>query len=151
MNAAAALKASPLFRGFTDTGLQIIAGISLERTFPQGVPLFVENAAADALLVLVSGRVKLASKAKSGEEVPLGELGPGDYLGELSLIQPGQRLCTATALTPVSALEIRHADFQKLLGSKPQACLKLLMAVVSLFGEKVADNRDALKALLTKP
>ncbi len=145
-----ALKACPLFRGFTDTGLQIIAGIGTERQFPKGVPLFVENMVGDSMLILADGRVRLSSKAPSGEEVSLGELGAGDYLGELSLIQQGQRMCTATALTPVSAIELRHADFQKLLAQKPQACLKLLMGVVSLFGQKLVDNREVFRSLLAR-
>jgi CRP-like cAMP-binding protein len=151
MQVAAALKASPLFKGFTDTGIQIIGAIAAPRSYPQGVPLFAESMLADALIVIGEGTVRLTSKDKSGEEIPVGDLGPGDYLGELSLIQPGQRLCTATATSAVSAFEIRHADFQKLLATKPQACLKLLMSVVSRFGQKVADNKELLKSLLTKP
>jgi CRP/FNR family cyclic AMP-dependent transcriptional regulator len=145
-----ALKACPLFRGFTDTGVQIIAGICTERAFPKGVPLFVENMVGDSVLIIAEGRVRLSSKAPHGEEVALGELGPGDYLGELSLIQQGQRMCTATASSAVNAVEIRHADFQKLLAQKPQACLKLLMGIVSLFGQKLVENRESFKALLAR-
>ena len=54
------------------------------------------------------------------------------------------------AASAVTAVEIRHADFQKLLAQKPQACLKLLMGIVSLFGQKLADNRENLKALLAR-
>ena len=90
----------------------------------------------------------LSAKNKLGTEVTLGEIGAGDYLGELSLITPGQRMCTATATTSVRALEIRQADFQKLLTTKPQACVKLLMGIVAKFGQKVADNKDALRSLL---
>ena len=150
MNAVATLKSCPLFKDFTDTGLQIVAAICAERTFPQGVPLFVESMMADALLIVAEGKVRISSKSTRGEDVALGELGPGDYLGELSLLQQGQRMCTATALSPIKALEVRHADFQKLLAQKPQACLKLLMGIVTQFGQKVVDNRDALKTLLSK-
>jgi len=52
--------------------------------------------------------------------------------------------------TAVTAYEIRQADFQKLIALKPQACIKLLMAIVSAFGQKVVDNKDALRSLLTK-
>jgi CRP/FNR family cyclic AMP-dependent transcriptional regulator len=145
-----ALKATSLFKGFTDTGLNIIAGIAQQRTFPKGTPLFVESMVADSLLVLVEGQVALTIKNTGGTEVSVGELGPGDYLGELSLIQQGQRMCSATAQSPVTALEIRHADFQKLLAAKPQACLKLLMGIVSLFGQKVIENKEAFKSLLPK-
>ena len=144
----AALKASPLFAGFTDTGLTILAGITAPHNYPQGTPLFVENMMSDSLLVIVEGRVTLSAKNKLGTEVTLGEIGAGDYLGELSLITPGQRMCTATATTSVRALEIRQADFQKLLTTKPQACVKLLMGIVARFGKKVADNKDALRSLL---
>jgi CRP-like cAMP-binding protein len=147
------LKACALFRGFTDTGLQIIATIATERTFPKGVPLFAENMVADSMLILTSGRVKVTAKNEAGADVPLGtELGPGEVLGELSLILPSQRMCTATATatTGVTAIELRHADFQRLLAQKPQACVKLLMAIVAGFGQKVQDTRGALKQLLPR-
>lgn len=150
MAAVDTLKASPLFKGFTETGLQILAGIAHERAFPKGTPLFVENMLGDSAFILARGTVKLTAKNADGEEVPIGELGSGDYLGELALIQQSQRLCTATAASEVSAVELRHSDFQKLLAQKPQACLKLLMNVVSLFGRKVSDNREAFRALLPK-
>lgn len=150
MGPVAALKACPLFKGFTPAGLEILAQIANERKFASGVPLFAENAVGDSLLVLAQGRVKLTMKNKAGEQAALGELGPGEHLGELSLIRQGQRMCTATALTPVVAIEIRHADFQRLLGQKPQACVKLLMGIVSTFGQKVMDNRDNLRALVER-
>ncbi|MFL5318975.1 MAG: cyclic nucleotide-binding domain-containing protein [Myxococcaceae bacterium] len=150
MPAVDVFKTCALFKGFTDTGLQILASISTERHFPQGVPLFVENMVGDSLLILSTGRVRLTSKNKTGEEIPVGDAGPGDFLGELALIQQGQRMCTATATAQVSAWEIRHQDFQRLLGQKPQACLKLLMNIVSAFGQKITDNKDTFKLLLTK-
>jgi CRP-like cAMP-binding protein len=144
----AALKASPLFRGFTDTGLTILASICVQRSYPAGSPLFVEAMVSDSMLVLVDGRVALTSKGSRGESLSMGEVGHGDWLGELALISPGQRMCTATALTPVWAYELRHTDFQRLMGQKPQACIKLLMSICTSLGQKVVDNRDALKSLL---
>jgi len=140
-----------LFKDFTDTGLQIIAGIATERNYPKGVPLFVENMVADSMLILTAGRVKLTARNGAGGETPLGtELGPGEVLGELSLIQPGQRMCTATAASGVTAIEVRHADFQRLMAQKPQACLKLLMAIVASFGQKVQDSRGVFRQLLPR-
>ena len=150
MASVASLKACALFKGFTDTGLQIIAGIATERSFPKGVPLFVENMVADSLLILVDGKVRLTVKTNANDEVPVGEMSAGDYLGELSLIHQGQRMCTATATAQVLAVEIRHTDFQKLLAQKPQACIKLLMGIVSMFGQKVMESREAFKSLLAR-
>lgn len=147
MQAVDALRACPLLQGFTDTGLGILAGICTARSYPQGTPLFAENMVSDSLLVIADGKVALTSKSERGE-LPMGELGPGDWLGELSLIQTGQRACTATATSAVSAFEIRQADFQKLMATKPQACMKLLMAICTQFGQKVLANKDALKSLV---
>ncbi|MBK7863425.1 MAG: cyclic nucleotide-binding domain-containing protein [Archangiaceae bacterium] len=144
-----ALKASPLFAGFTDTGLTILAGITAPHNYPAGTPLFVENMVSDCMLIIVEGKVALTTKdPHGGGDLQLGELGPGDWLGELALISTGQRMCTATATSTVKALEIRQADFQKTLALKPQACIKLLMSIVTRFGQKVADNKDALRSLL---
>lgn len=150
MDLVETLKACPLLKGFTDTGLHILAGIATERTYPKGVPLFVESMVGDSMLLIASGKVRISAKNAGGEDVLLGELGPGEILGELSLVQQGQRLCTATAVSGVTALEIRHGDFQKLLTQKPQACLKLLMGIVASFGQKIADNREAFRALLPR-
>lgn len=150
MASAAALKASPLFKGFTDTGLSILAGIAVDRAFPKGGALFVENADGDSMFVIVSGSVRISAKNPAGQEVVLGEVGAGDSLGEIALLQAGPRMCSAVALAEVAAIEFKGPDFQKLMASKPQACIKLLMAIVSQFGRKLADNRDALRSLLPK-
>lgn len=148
MAVADVLRACPLFKGFTDTGIAILAGIAVERSFPAGSPLFVENMVADTLIIIDEGEVSLSARGPGGEDVPLGELGPGDSLGALSLISQGQRMCSATARTDVSAVELRHNEFQKLLAQKPQACLKLLMNVVADFGQRVQENKESMRALL---
>ncbi len=148
MTAAEVLRQCALLSGFTDTGIGILAGISHAKSYPPGSPIFAESMVSDSMLVIGEGRVALSARGERGD-TSLGELGPGDWLGELALINPGQRQCTATAATAVSAFEIRQVDFQKLMLSKPQACMKLLMAICTSFGGKVAANREALKALVT--
>jgi CRP-like cAMP-binding protein len=150
MEAVTALRASPLFQSFTDTGIAILAGICTSRSYPAGTPLFVENMVSDSLLIVAQGRVALSTKSDRGD-LPLGELTGGDWLGELSLINTGQRMCTAMAVTTVSAFEIRQADFQKLTVTKPQACMKLLMNICTSFGIKVQANREALRSLVSRP
>jgi CRP-like cAMP-binding protein len=150
MEAASALKACPLFKDFTEVGIQIFAGIAVPRAFPKGATLFTEGRPSDSLLIVGQGTVRLSAKSSTGEDVTLGEVGTGEPLGELALVQKGERLCSAQASTDVSALEIRYADFQKLMAQKPQACLKLLMGIVAHFSQKTRDNREALKSLVGK-
>lgn len=149
MTAAEALRGCGLLSGFTDTGIQILAGICSAKSYPAGSMIFAESMVSDAMIVIGEGKVALSTKGERGD-LPLGELGPGDWLGELSLINPGQRMCTATATAAVTAYEIRQSDFQKLVATKPQACMKLLMAICTQFGAKVAANRDALRSLVAR-
>jgi CRP/FNR family cyclic AMP-dependent transcriptional regulator len=150
MAAADVLRGSALFRGFTETGIQILASIAVERAFAAGSPVFLEDAVSDALLLIGEGQVGLSAKNASGDAASLGEVGPGDSLGALSLVSPGRRMCSATSLSRVSAVEIRHADFHRLLGQKPQACLKLLMNVIADFGQRLQENREGLRSLVGK-
>jgi CRP/FNR family cyclic AMP-dependent transcriptional regulator len=150
MEVAAALKACPLFKDFTDVGIQIFAAIGVPRAFPKGSALFVENRPGESLFIIGDGTVRLSARNTAGDDVTLGDVGAGESMGELALLQKSERLCTATAMTDVKAVEIRHADFQKLTAQKPQACMKLLMGIVTHFSQKVRDNRDAMKSLVGK-
>jgi CRP/FNR family transcriptional regulator, cyclic AMP receptor protein len=150
MEVVEALKECPLFKDFTEVGLQIFAGIAVARAFPKGSALFLENRPGESLFILGEGTVRLTARNTAGEEVTLGDVGAGEPLGELALLQKSERLCTATAVTDVTAVEIRHADFQKLTAQKPQACMKLLMGIVNHFGVKVRENREAMKSLVGK-
>lgn len=150
MSAVSVLKVCPLFKGFTDTGLGIIASAFKERSFAKDSVLFEEDAPARSMLILGSGRVALRTQAPSGEEIALGEMGPADYLGELCLVQTGRRMCTAVAVEPVSAWELGHGDFQELLAQKPQAGTKLLLAVFRQFAAKLSENRELLRAAVQR-
>jgi CRP/FNR family cyclic AMP-dependent transcriptional regulator len=151
MEVEAALKACPLFKDFSEVGIQIFAAIGVSRAFPKGAALFQEGRAGESLFIVHEGSVRLSAKSPTGGEVSLADVGAGEPLGELALVQKGERLCTATALTDVLAVEIRHADFQKLTAQKPQACVKLLMSVIFHFTQKVRDNQGAMKSLVGKP
>ncbi|HZZ83678.1 MAG TPA: cyclic nucleotide-binding domain-containing protein [Anaeromyxobacteraceae bacterium] len=149
MTVPEALKRCALFKDFTDAGLQIFAGISRERSVAPGTPLFAESAAGEALLVLRSGTVKLSHKG-SGGEWPLGSAGAGDHLGALGLLAPSHRLCTAVAETACEVLELRQADFLRLQAQKPQACLKLSLAIAADLARRMDDAREPLREALER-
>lgn len=142
------LEAAPLFRGFTETGLQIIGSIAQVKRLPVGSPLFVENMIGDSLYVLSEGRVRLSARNAHGAEVVLTELGAPESLGEAALLRPGPRQCSAIAATEVEIVEIARRDVAILQRTKPQACLKLMMGVVELVGERLRAAEPELKQFL---
>jgi CRP-like cAMP-binding protein len=146
MTALEALQRSALFRDFTETGLKIFASISQEKSIPLGAPLFAENMVGESLFIVKSGTVRVTQRTPDGER-EIGVLGPGEHLGEMALLARTVRLVSAVAATPVEVLEITHRDFVRLQPQKPQACLKLAIAIGADLAGRVAELREQLRAL----
>ena len=149
MTAVEALQKATLFREFTVTGLKIFAAIAQEKVVPAGSPIFVENMVGESLFIVKSGTVKITQKAADGDR-ELGTAGPGDHLGELALLGKGVRLVSAVASTACEVLEISQRDFVKLQPQKPQACLKLALAIGQDLAQRVAESRELLRELAAK-
>jgi CRP/FNR family transcriptional regulator, cyclic AMP receptor protein len=142
------LKGSALFKNFTDTGLAIVASVAQPKQVPAGTPLFVENMIGDGLYVIALGKIRLSVRGPHGQDVMLAALGPNDSLGEAALLRAGPRLCSATAEVQSSVIEISRRDIAMLQRTKPQACLKLMMGVVDLIGERLRGADPEFKQFL---
>jgi CRP/FNR family cyclic AMP-dependent transcriptional regulator len=141
------LQRCSLFKDFSDTGLKIFATIATEKAVPAGAPLFAENMVGDSMFIVKSGTVRITSR--SGEsEGTLAILGPGEHLGELALLARSVRLVSAVAETPCELVEITQRDYYRLQPQKPQACLKLALAIAADLALKLAEGRDALRSLV---
>ena len=148
MSNASVLKSCSLFRGFSDAGLAMMEKIARERSIPAGSPIFVESMVGESLFVIKAGVVELSLKAVSGKDVKLDRLAPGETFGELGLLIGGHRMVTATAGTACELIEINRRDFAKLQKQKPQACLKLMLAIVDQVGKRLTASREHLRPLL---
>jgi CRP/FNR family cyclic AMP-dependent transcriptional regulator len=149
MTAVEALQKASLFKDFTETGLKILATIAQEKAIPAGSPLFVENMVGDSLFIVKSGTVRLTQKTADGER-ELGVVGAGEHLGELALLAKSVRLVSAVAATPCEVLEFSQRDFARLQPQKPQACLKLALAIAADLAARVAETRDLVRELASK-
>lgn len=98
----------------------------IRRTYARGHALFHEHGAADRVLVLLSGFVKLSRLSEDGREVILAIRGPGDLIGEQSAVDGQPRSATATALDQVTALVLPGRDFVGLLEREPRIALVVL-------------------------
>jgi CRP-like cAMP-binding protein len=103
----------------------------VSRRYARGTALFHEGQAAERVLVLLSGTVKLSSLSEDGKEVLLALRGPGDLLGELGMLDGEPRSATAIALDEVEALVMPAADFRSFLEKHPRATLRILEMLAS--------------------
>lgn len=149
MTAVEALHLCPLFKDFTETGLKIFGAIAQEKAVPAGIPLFVENAVGDTLFIVKSGTVRITQKTAEGER-ELAIVGAGEALGALGLLAKSVRLVSAVAHTQCEVLEISQRDFTRLQPQKPQACLKLAVAIAADLVARVAESRELVKELTAR-
>jgi len=141
-----ALQACSLFKEFTETGLRIFATIAVEKSVEAGAPLFAEGMAGESLFIVAAGKVRVTQKDARGER-ELAVLGPGEHLGALGLLARSTRLVSAVAAVPCEVIELAQRDFARLQPQKPQACLKLALAIAAEVAGRAAENREQLREL----
>jgi CRP/FNR family cyclic AMP-dependent transcriptional regulator len=96
------------------------------RGYSADVTLFHEGDDAGPVIVLLKGRVKIATVSATGREAIIAVRGPGDLLGELSAIDGAPRSATVTTLEPVEALLLAGSAFASLLERRPHIALVIL-------------------------
>jgi CRP/FNR family cyclic AMP-dependent transcriptional regulator len=120
----AALRSVPLFQGMSDRSVQSIAELAADASFAAGAILVREGDPGDSFLIIREGS---AMVEQGGSTVR--ELGNGDFLGEISLIDGRPRTATVTASKPVDAWTIDRAGFTRLMDEYPSVRYELLNAL----------------------
>ena len=130
---ADALSAVPLFGGLDEDGLEgLIRGMRV-RKFRRGETVFHVGDPGDALFIVMSGSIKITLPADSGDEAILATLRPGDFFGELALLDGAPRSATAIAIEPTETYILPRERFRDLIATEPimrEALLATLAAEV---------------------
>ncbi|MDQ2983401.1 MAG: cyclic nucleotide-binding domain-containing protein [Actinomycetota bacterium] len=108
------LKEVPLFANCSDRGLATLASITDEVDLQEGKELTHEGDLGREFFVIVDGT---ADVRVGGEKVQT--LGPGDFLGEIALVEHTPRTATVVATSPIQVLVIRDQEFRGLLEKHP--------------------------------
>ena len=145
MNNTQLLLGTMLFKGNSKEKIEHILELFQEREIKANATIFMENMPAEALYIIKSGTVRVSMMAGEGEEMGLLLLGPGEFFGELSLVQETNRLVTARAETPAEVLLITRKDFQTLIELEPRIAAKALMIITKLLAMRIRTNQERLK------
>ncbi len=121
------LQQCALFAHVEPVGLRVLAGAMVRRRFRRNEVIFHQGDPGDALHVVATGAVKIVLPSPEGDEAIIATLRPGDFFGELALLDRAPHSATATAVEPVETMSLARAPFQQLL----DANLGLRMALFS--------------------
>ncbi|MFP2963092.1 cyclic nucleotide-binding domain-containing protein, partial [Myxococcus sp. 1LA] len=135
------LKAIPLFGELSLGDMKDLYQVAQPVQFAQGSTVLEKGAPGSGLLVLLEGTVDVLGGAAPGARL-LNTLGPGAFIGEVSLILDGETSAQVRASTAVRALRVTRVDFQHYLDTHEAAALRILR----LFTQKLAERVRALSA-----
>lgn len=136
------LRDTEVFSRVDETTAAELAQRMVRRTFRRGEVLFHQGDPADALYVLVDGAVAVVVTSENGDRMVLTTLAPPDVLGEIALLDGGDRSASAEAVEETTALVLSRAAFLQLLHDHPpftEQLLRSLGGLVRRLSEQASD------------
>jgi len=125
------LRTVPIFSELTDGDITSLSRLTNRRRYPKDTVVFFENEEGDFFFTIVEGRIKVTILGDDGREIILSVLGPGDFFGEMALLDNEPRSATAIAVEDSELLSLHRTDFQSVLSdnrSITAALIKILTA-----------------------
>src|SRR6267142_4041412 len=128
-NEAESLSRVSLFKRLVPSELETLAAEVDQVNFNAGETIFNESDKGDALYVVDSGSVRIWVLDEDVEPVTLAELKPGDFFGELAVLDRGARSTNATSITDTSLHRLSSDDFQKFLLEHPDCAVDVICEI----------------------
>ena len=126
---ARSLARIPLFKRLEPHELEHLAEEVDQINYRAGEVIFNEHDRGDALYILEEGSVRIWVYDEDVKEVTLAELKPGDFFGELAVLDRGARSSSATALTHTHLHRLSSDDFQQFLMDHPDAAIDVICEI----------------------
>jgi CRP-like cAMP-binding protein len=131
----------PIFQLLDPDERELLAQHLDEVQFEAGQKIFNKGDPGDAIFVVNSGEVLLSFADSTGERVVLETSQPGDFFGELSLLDGGARSSDATAIADTHALRVDRGDLEMLFQHHPDAALDFL----TVMGRRLRESTRLLQ------
>jgi CRP-like cAMP-binding protein len=120
----------PLFTGFNRREIEAVGRLMDEVDVKDGRVLIREGAAGREFFIVISGTVRVERNGRK-----INELGPGDFMGEIALIDRGPRTATVIAAEPCRLLVLDIGGFRTLVSKYPSVQGKIMKALAERLRE----------------
>jgi CRP/FNR family transcriptional regulator, cyclic AMP receptor protein len=114
----------PLFRGCSSAEIEWIGGLADEVDIEAGYVVLREGATAREFIIVLDGALRVERHG-----TVINHLGPGDFAGEIALVDGGPRTATVIADVPSRLFVIGYREFHSLLQERPSIELQVLQAL----------------------
>ena len=123
-----ALAQVPLFQGLPARHLKRIADLAVEERLMQGATVVKRDDPGDTFYMILEGEAKVVGSANR----VVNHLRPGEWFGEISLLDGGPRTASVVAETPLRVMTLKRGAFMKMLEAEPEVTVKILAQIASL-------------------
>ncbi len=133
----------PLFAGLSADQRADLGGLLKTRQFQPQSPVFWIGENGTEFYIVQDGAVTVSAPDEAGKEVALARLGPGQFFGEISLLDGGPRTATVRAIEDTTLLCLTREQFHAFLLQHPAAAIHML----SILGQRQRDTNEKLRGV----
>jgi small-conductance mechanosensitive channel len=134
------LRGVPIFAPLPEPLLDTLAAAALDQVFLEGEKVTQQGEVGDRMFIIVSGRARVSVDVQGTQEI--GDLVPGDFFGEMSLLTGAPRSATVQASSTLRVVTIRSSDIAPILRERPDFARHM--------AELAAERRLALDATVKR-
>src|SRR5687767_10663223 len=138
-----------LFSELSREELDRISRVAIPRSFPAGVRVFHEGDRSDACYVVRDGDLRVTREHSDGRAIALATLGPGDFFGELAMLDGGSRSASVETLSETELLALPAVDMRRVIAAHGDIAAKLIVALTRRLRE--TNERVARQSFQTVP
>jgi uncharacterized membrane protein len=140
------LRKIPLLSRLDDAELSRLEPLLKERLVKENEPIIWVGEAGNEVFLIESGKVAVTAPDEQGREVVLSTLGPGDFFGDLALLDGGPRSASVRSIESCRMLVLGRGDFLKFLRQNPDAGIDVLSTIGKRYRETLEKLRGVTNA-----
>ncbi len=134
------------FKELTQSDTDAISAVAEEITVKSGEFIFHEEGPGDAMYIIKSGSVKITKKVKDQENT-IALLNPGEFFGEMALLDGLPRSASAKAASDVIILKITRNNYMLLRQQHPQTALKIIDILIKVLSNRLRQANKNLEVI----
>ncbi len=135
MNKIEFIKKVDIFAGLDEAYLEQIADYCADTGYQAGETIIRQGDTGIGLFIILSGRVEIIKETIGGERLYIADHGPGEFFGEMSVLDNAPRSANVIAKEDTVCLVLSAWDFKARMTTHPEIALKILPVIVRRFRE----------------
>ena len=133
-----------LFADLDAEALEEMGACLRSRRYARNQVIFAAGDPGTSLCIVAAGRVNMVVTSPDGKELIVNALGPGDFFGEMSLLDGEPRSTDAVASEPTQLMLLRREDFLRVLDARPSVARQLLAVLTRKLRQTTQQAQDVV-------